>query len=97
MRIVKIGDKEFRIETREDARRALKFLLDNAAKLDLSPHQIVGLMIGLLVMAYTLPTAISTLANTSVSGDPATQALWGLLPLLAVVAVIMWIMPKIRR
>ena len=56
------------------------------------PEAIIGLMIGLLMMAYTLPTAITTLANTNVSADPATAALWGLLPLLAVVAVIGWLM-----
>ncbi|MEO0132987.1 MAG: hypothetical protein ABIK73_08680 [candidate division WOR-3 bacterium] len=51
---------------------------------------IVGMMVALLVMAYTLPVAISELSNTSV-GSGAAGSLWAILPLLAVVVVVMWL------
>ncbi len=72
--------------------KAKEFARDVEA--NISPSRVIGLMIGLLVMAYTLPTAISTLSNTTVQGSPAVVALWGLLPLLAVIIVILWLVPR---
>lgn len=60
------------------------------------PEVIIGLMVGLLIMAYTLPMSITTLQNTSIGTGPAGQ-LWGILPLLAVVVVIMWMVKAIRK
>lgn len=57
---------------------------------------IVGLMVALLVMAYTLPVAISELSNTSVGSGPA-GSLWAILPLLAVVVVVMWLVKAVGK
>lgn len=58
--------------------------------------QIISLMVAVLVISYTLPQAISTLANTSIQGDPATVAMWGLLPLLIVIGIVYYFVPKGR-
>jgi hypothetical protein len=78
------------VATSEIIARAIdNFFANTEARL--RPESIIGLMVGILILAYTLPTAITTLANTSISADPATTALWGLLPLLVVVAVLGWL------
>ena len=61
---------------------------DNAA---LSAESILGLVIVVVIAAAALPTAITTFfsANTSGWTDPATLALWGLIPMIIIAVIVM--------
>lgn len=61
---------------------------DNA---ELSAESILGLVIVVVIAAAALPTAITTFfaANTSGWSDPATLALWGLIPMIIVAVIVM--------
>ena len=69
------------------------FLKDTKASLSVA--KIIGLVIGIYVMASILPSAITQITNSSTAGwGTAEIALWGLLPLIFIVVIIMWVLPK---
>ena len=50
----------------------------------------VGIAVGAIVIANVLPTPLNTLGNTTLT-DSSANALWGLLPLLFVVAIVAFV------
>lgn len=74
---------------------AFRFMNNEVAAVP-GAKQIISLMVAVLVISYTLPQAISTLANTTIEGDPATVAMWGLLPLLVVIGIVYYFVPRGR-
>jgi hypothetical protein len=56
---------------------------------DMSPNAIIGLAISVIVMAAVLPSALTSLFNTSTAGwSTGAVALWTALPLVIIAAVV---------
>ena len=61
----------------------------------ISVEWIIGLAIGLLVCMSILPTIFGTFFNSSVtSWDATTRTIWGLLPVVVIVSILMVVYGK---
>ena len=67
--------------------QVMKYIKDRAM---MSIETIIGMALALLVMIAILPNVLGTFFNASTSGwDATTKTIWGLLPIVIVVVVIL--------
>lgn len=92
---LKSAFKALRMGVKERALLAKKNLEDGNGGLNdraaITADSILGLVIVVVVAAAALPMAITTFfsANTSGWTDPATVALWGLIPMIIIAVIVL--------
>jgi len=59
-------------------------------------NKVIGIAVGILMVAVLVPIALSTLADANMTGvdDTVTTVLLVLLPILAVVGIALWFLPR---
>ena len=65
---------------------------DMAARMEdaVTPNEIIGIAIAILVMAAILPTALTSFFDANTTGwDSATVLLWGIVPLIVIAVIVM--------
>lgn len=57
---------------------------------EMSPNKIIGLAISVIILAAVLPSALSTLFNTSTAGwSTGAVAMWDALPIIIIAAIVL--------
>lgn len=55
----------------------------------MTPNEIIGIVIAIIILAYTIPSAFQEFFAANTSGwDSKTIAMWGLIPFLIIVVII---------
>jgi hypothetical protein len=65
-------------------------MASNGAGLKKQAMGVISFVIGLILIAYLVPVAIDSLVNATTTGWPtAVTALWGLMPIFAIIGALL--------